>query len=299
MFNFLKDYRKESTKLNIVVAANWLIKIINEMLFRIISIFGVGIILSQAFHVWLPLKFVKELAEALINYSPIAMLFFLTFYFIKGIVRSESSTKDVFPRFFWRMVEYLIIGASLQYSPSFGAVSYCIFIWLIMGCIYFLTKNIRSQFFDYYLFKNVLDKDYLGVRKVTDSNVPEVNIFKDSEIENINDRLNVISSRSIKNRYRGVVECSFLIKEERTRIYSGYEFPSHKKFRRFEKDDLILKPVFYVYPFGKDRFDYRLSELLLSENQAFTTQGTGLLKASTQETKIESETKNYGNEKSK
>ena len=51
--------------------------------------------------------------------------------------------------------------------------------------------------------------------------------------------------------------------------------------------------------FGKDRFDYRLSELLLSENQAFTTQGTGLLKASTQETKIESETKNYGNEKSK
>ncbi|MGT2930206.1 hypothetical protein ACVR1G_08275 [Streptococcus dentasini] len=265
MFQLFKNYRKESTALTAVVFLNWVIGFVDKWLFRLVAIVFLGMLFSFWAHTWFPEKTLVTLVKMSMSITPVFLMLIIAFYLIESFLKEWFSITQVLSSTIYFMMKFVILMASLRLSPSEQLLVSMLEVWLIFGVIHLLIKFLSPKIFQAYLFKKVLNRSYLGIRKSTDSNIPETNIFKDAAIENIDDRLRTISKHAIKNDYQKFVECSFLLKKESTKIVGVYNILSHQKFRKFEKDNLILTPIFYVYPFEKDELNYKLLSLSLSE----------------------------------
>ncbi|MBY5050934.1 hypothetical protein K6W07_02915 [Streptococcus agalactiae] len=153
--------------------------------------------------------------------------------------------------------------------------------WLISLFFATLVTVIQPRLFKHYLFKKVIDKEYLGIRKFTDFLPPEINFYKDADEEDADKRMRLINQNVIKHPYQEVVELSFLNREVITAI--GYKaVPFEKETERtFIDDDTIYYPIFTVHPFasleGKSDFYHILMKLKLSRKAAFIKNGERLL----------------------
>ncbi|XZR23247.1 hypothetical protein ACQ0P5_03140, partial [Streptococcus canis] len=77
---------------------------------------------------------------------------------------------------------------------------------------------IQPRLFKHYLFKKVIDKEYLGIRKFTDELPPESNIYVDADEKDADKRMRLINQHVIKPPYQEVVELSYLNREVITAI---------------------------------------------------------------------------------
>lgn len=144
--------------------------------------------------------------------------------------------------------------------------------------IYQFMKWFQAKLFQRYLFKNVLNKEYLGLKKATDPFPPEINFYVDAGESDANQRMVMINKRAVKEAYQGIVELSFLNVERFTDVVyyyreslSGFESPLKKEFSDV---DTVSHLVFRVYPFGKELdFYFKLIRLDLSRRKAFTVEG--------------------------
>ena len=154
-------------------------------------------------------------------------------------------------------------------------------LWILMALfsagIYQFIKWFQAKLFQRYLFKNVLNKEYLGIKKATDSFPPEINFYVDEGESDANQRMVMINKRAVKEAYQGLVELSFLNVERFTGLshyreaWNGFEAPLKKKFSDVDK---VYHLVFSVYPFGKEvDFYFKLIRLDLSRRKAFTVKG--------------------------
>lgn len=171
------------------------------------------------------------------------------------------------------------VGQQIITNEYFGNL---LIAWLCSLVIAIATYNLQPRLFKRYLFKNVIDKDYLGIRKFTDPLPPERNFYSDSKEADVDKRMRMINQRVIKEPYQNVVELSFLNREMTTAIaYKAVPFPE-KMERNFIECDTIYYPVFRVYPFGKKvDFYHRLLQIKLSRNAAFTKSASiSILKSS-------------------
>ena len=138
-------------------------------------------------------------------------------------------------------------------------------------------KWFQTKLFQRYLFKNILNKEYLGIKKATDPFPPEINFYVDAGESDVNQRMVMINTRAVKETYQGIVELSFLNVERFTGIaysreaWNGFEAPLKK---RFSDVDEMYHLVFRVYPFGKRiNLSFKLIRLDLSRRKAFTVEG--------------------------
>lgn len=149
--------------------------------------------------------------------------------------------------------------------------------WLISLVLATLVAVIQPRLFKYYLFKNVINKEYLGIRKLTDDLPPKSNIYADADEKDADKRMRLINQNVIKPPYQGVVELSYLNREVITAIqYKSTPFRKEKE-RSFIDDDTIYYPIFTAHPFGDSErkldFCYRLIQFKLSQKDVFTTIG--------------------------
>ena len=138
-------------------------------------------------------------------------------------------------------------------------------------------KWFQTKLFQRYLFKNILNKEYLGIKKATDPFPPEINFYVDADESDVNQRMVTINQRVVKEAYQGIVELSFLNAERFTGLshyrvaWNGFEIPLKK---RFSDVDEMYHLVFRVYPFGKRiNLSFKLIRLDLSRRKAFTVEG--------------------------
>lgn len=138
-------------------------------------------------------------------------------------------------------------------------------------------KWFQTKLFQRYLFKNVLNKEYLGIKKATDPFPPEINFYVDADESDVEKRMVMINQRAVKEAYQEIVELSFLNFERFTGVayfresLSGFEAPLKKKFSDVDE---VSHLVFRVYPFGKELDLYfKLIRLDLSRRKAFTVKG--------------------------
>ena len=147
---------------------------------------------------------------------------------------------------------------------------------LISMGIYYIAKWLQPKIFQRYLFNHVLNKEYLGIRKVTEKLPPESNLFVDVNEKDPHQRMVTINKHAIKKKYQGVVELSFLNQEVLTGI-SYYQHAGNDIEKEFIEVDTIFHPVFHVRPFGdKDEWDFHLVHFDISRKDAFTVTGTSL-----------------------
>jgi hypothetical protein len=176
--------------------------------------------------------------------------------------------------FIRNIVLALIFTAALEKPIQENESSFWLLATIFSIGIYYFMNWFQAKLFQRYLFKNILNKDYLGIRKLKDKLPPKINIFTDADEGNANQRMITINQQAVKKDYQDIVELSFLNREKQTGIsyyrksWNGSEAPLEKKFVDIDE---FYHPVFSVFPFGKKHdFYFRLIQFDVSKRSAFS-----------------------------
>ena len=264
-----------------------LIKMVKEtdkLGYKLSAICGVNWLIRQAFK-WQYLFFVMvadavliKIISARLEISP-NYLGFLMVIFILAVPFSKLRFGD--ERFIFSFLESVVLGLIFSIAVDFPFQENESLFWLLATIfsigIYYFMKWFQAKLFQRYLFKNVLNKDYLGIRKLKDKLPPKINLFTDADEGDANQRMITINQRVVKKDYQDIVELSFLNREKRTGIsyyrkaWNGSEAPLEREFVDIEE---FYHPVFSVFPFGKKHdFYFSLIQFDVSKKSAFSMKG--------------------------
>ena len=264
-----------------------LIKMVKEtdkLGYKLSAICGVNWLIRQAFK-WQYLFFVMVAGAVLIKKISATLeispnyLGFLMVIFILAV--PFSKLRFGVERFIFSFFESVVLGLIFSIAVDFPFQENESLFWLLATIfsigIYYFMKWFQAKLFQRYLFKNILNKDYLGIRKLKDKLPPKTNLFTDADEADANQRMITINQRAVKKDYQDIVELSFLNREKRTGIsyyrksWNGSEAPLERKFVDIEE---WYYPVFSVFPFGKKHdFYFRLIQFDVSKKSAFSMKG--------------------------
>lgn len=264
-----KSINKNGLKLSLICGLNWLIKIV---------FIGQFYLFSAAFCGMLTYYMPQDIQFFTMRVLEWIIIFKLVIVVTRTVLSREikwirkSLLLGVMYLFFLAGNTYI-----KQHILTEMLVNRLLTFWLISLFLATLVVVIQPRLFKHYLFKKVIDKEYLGIRKFTDELPPESNIYVDADEKDADKRMRLINQNVIKPPYQGVVELSYLNREVITAIqYKSTPFRKEKE-RSFIDDDTIFYPIFMVHPFGgsegKLDFCYRLIQFKLSQKDAFTTIG--------------------------
>lgn len=270
-----KSLNKIGLKLSLICGLNWLVGFISKSQFYLFSVVFAGMLTyyipEEARQITLNILVLLVFANCVgsLVYSS----------FLQEFRRLKSALYSVALLFF--------LGAGIQYVSQHtlteSMVDRLLTFWSISLVIMLLTKFILPILFNHYLFKNVINKDYLGIRKTTDDFPPSSNIYVDADEEDANKRMTIINQNAIKLPYQECVELSYLNREIITAIHHEVTPFGEENKRTFVDYDTIYFPTFTVHPFGdyegKFDFHHRLIQFRLSRKSAFTKQAEGHLSA--------------------
>lgn len=269
-----KSLNKKGLKLSLFCALNWLIVFIAKAQFFIFLVMFLGTLTY-----YLP----QDYRIVTVNLVELFVMAKITIYFIQMVWSRESRRfKSVLNIFVLLM--FFLVGTkyAAQYTVTEELViNLCKF--MIMSAIFqTLVTFLQPRLFKRYIFKNIINKEYLGIRKLTDDLPPEINFYTDAAEADADKRMRQISQKAIKQPYQDIVELSFLNSEVITGIsYKAASFGKEAE-RTFINYDTIYYPDFTVHPFGilegKSGFYHDLIKLKLSRKAAFTMRGEGVLK---------------------
>lgn len=266
-FRILKESDKLGYKLSAICGLNWLIRWLFRLQFLVFEM------IVCAF-------FIKEISVILkIDLKALGIMMSIIIF-----ASSFSKARFGFGKFICSFLESYIMMATiltlLNNSLQINEFPFWFIIFFISFSIYRFMKYFQIELFKRYLFKNVLNKEYLGIKKVSDPFPPEINFYVDAGEIDANQRMVMINKRAVKEAYQGIVELSFLNVESFTGIsyyreeWNGLEAPLKKKFVDVDE---VSHLVFYVYPFGKELdFNFKLIRLDLSRRKAFTMKGVSV-----------------------
>lgn len=144
------------------------------------------------------------------------------------------------------------------------------FDWVFVSVlVFYVCRWLQPKIFEYFLFKYVIDKEYLGIRKTKDPLPPESNIFVDANEQNPENRMAKINQGVIKTSFQDVVEVNLLNREIQTEL-SYFKNSGTSLKGEFVDMDEIYYLVFTVYPFGrKYPYHFTLIKIRTSKKEAF------------------------------
>lgn len=264
LLRVLKESDKIGFKLTAICGLNWLIRWLFRLQFLVFEM------IVCAF-------FIKEIS-AILNIEPKDLgIMVISIIFANSFSKVRFGFGKFICSFFESFIMMMVITIVLNNSLQINEFPFWFIMFLISFGIYQFMKYFQMELFERYLFKKILNKEYLGIKKITDPLPSAINIYVDSEENDVNDRMTLVNQRSIKEAYQDIVELSFMNIERFTgQVYfrealNGFEAPLKKEFSDIdEKYHLVFK----VYPFGK-RMDlsFKLIQLDLSRRKAFTVKG--------------------------
>lgn len=264
LFRVLKESDKLGYKLSAICGVNWLFGQLFKWQLLVFEMIVCAVLIKE----------ISVILEKSSNYLVFLMsMFILSIPFLK----LRFGVERFIYLFFESIVLIMIFFTAVEFIVQENESSFWFIMFLISFGIYQFMKWFQANLFQRYLFKNVLNKEYLGIKKITDPLPSAINIYVDSEENDVNDRMSLVNQRSIKEAYQDIVELSFMNIERFTgQVYfrealSGFEASLKKEFSDIDEKYYL---VFKVYPFGK-RMDlsFKLIQLDLSRRKAFTVKG--------------------------
>lgn len=264
LFRVLKESDKLGYKLSAICGVNWLFGQLFKWQLLVFEMIVCAVLIKE----------ISVILEKSSNYLVFLMsMFILSIPFLK----LRFGVERFIYLFFESIVLIMIFFTAVEFIVQENESSFWFIMFLISFGIYQFMKWFQANLFQRYLFKNVLNKEYLGIKKIMDPLPSAINIYVDSEENDVNDRMSLVNQRSIKEAYQDIVELSFMNIERFTgQVYfrealSGFEASLKKEFSDIDEKYYL---VFKVYPFGK-RMDlsFKLIQLDLSRRKAFTVKG--------------------------
>lgn len=265
-FKTLKRTKKER-QLILLSIANWLLEIVNKWQFSLLSALILGIATQALTQDMASVQFfmlVLIMAHAFSRFSfDISNYLRALFQLVKGTI--------------WYVVFMLgyseISNAQVANTLLKG--------WVISASFYLIIRYVYPKLFRHYLFKKVLNKPYLGIRKEIDPLPPKDNFFEDIKLENVADRMQFINQKAIQTDYQNVIELSFINSAKKTGLHYFTDVHTQETHREFADVDSNHLLVFKLYPFGfatpnASYFHWTLLKLELSQQEAFTRKVEGI-----------------------
>ena len=264
LFRILRESDKLGYKLSAICGVNWLLGQLFKWQSLVFEMIACAILIKK----------ISAILEISSNYLGFLMVIFI-------LAVSFSKLRFGVERFIYSFSEGIVLVLIFSIVVDFPFQENEFLLWILMALIsigiYRFMKWFQANLFQRYLFKNVLNKEYLGIKKMTDPFTPEINFYVDAGESDANQRMVMINKRAVKEAYQGIVELSFLNVERFTGIayskeaWNGFEAPLKK---RFSDVDEMYHLVFRVYPFGKRKdLSFKLIRLDLSRRKAFTVEG--------------------------
>ena len=264
LFRVFKESDKLGYQLSAICGLNWLIRWLFKLLILVFEMIVCTFL-------------IKEISVITNIDSKIFETIIFTIIFVSSFSKVRFGAVELICSIFESFIMIMTISVVLNSSLQKSEFPFWFIMFLVSFGIYQFMKYFQVELFERYLFKKVLNKEYLGIKKITDPLPSAINIYVDSEENDVNDRMSLVNQRSIKEAYQDIVELSFMNIERFTgQVYfreewNGFEAPLKKEFSDIdEKYHLVFK----VYPFGK-RMDlsFKLIQLDLSRRKAFTVEG--------------------------
>ena len=268
LIKMVKETDKLGYKLSAICGVNWLIRQAFKWQFLVFEMIACAVLIKE----------ISAILEISSNYLVSLMsLFILASPFLKlrfGVER--------FIFYFMRNFVLLwIFSKALDFPFQENESELWILIFLFSIGIYQFMKWFQAKLFLRYLFKNVLNKDYLGIRKLRDELPPKINLLTDADEGDANQRMMTINQRAVKKDYQDIVELSFLNYKRFTGLshyrvtWKGFEAPFKSPLKKgFSDVNEMYHLVFSVYPFGKKHdFYFELIQFNVSKKSAFSMKG--------------------------
>ena len=263
-FRILKESDKLGYKLSAICGINWLVGQLFKWQSLVFEMIACAVLIKKI--------------SAILEISPNYLGFLMIIYILSV---SFSKLRFGVERFIYSFFGSFVLVSIFLIAVDFPFQENEFSLWILVGLISIgicqFMKWFQTKLFQRYLFKNVLNKEYLGIKKATDPFPPEINFYVDADESDVNQRMVTINQRVVKEAYQGIVELSFLNVERFTGVVyyrealSGFKAPLKKKFSDLDK---VYHLVFRVYPFGKELdFYFKLIRLDLSRRKAFTVKG--------------------------
>lgn len=259
MLQSLKRTKKER-QLIILSVINWLLERFNNWQFEIMTAVFFGI-----------------LTQGVTSKNEVKT--FLTIFMMWYICSKLSlDITKVYSEVIWRCVKAVIWYTAFMIGYAIFSTqlsNQLVLAWLISLVVYVTIHYIYPKLFRYYLFKKVLNKSYLGIRKEGDPLPPEDNFYQDVKLVNAMERMQLINQKAIQTAYQNVIELSFINSVKQTGLHYFTDVHTHEAHREFCDHDAEFLLVFCVYPFGfttpnASYCHLTLVKLNLSEEKAFT-----------------------------
>lgn len=258
-----KSLNKNGIELSLICGLNWLIGFVAKSQFYLFSAGFLGLLTY-----YLPQDY-RVVAIGLIGYFLMAKVIFDFGYsmWLQDFRRLKLSLKEIIFLFvFLAEADY-----ALEHTISEQMVNNLCKFWIMSAVFVGLVNILLPRLFRYYVLKNIIDKKYLGIRKLTDDLPPEINFYNDVDEADADKRMQQINKNVIKQPYQDIVELSFLNRKVTTGIHYKTDFITKEVERIFEDVDTIYYPVFRVYPFGiEEDFGHTLIQFELSQKAAFS-----------------------------
>lgn len=268
LIKMVKETDKLGYKLSAICGVNWLIRQAFKWQYLVFEMIACAVLIKE----------ISAILEISSNYLVSLMsLFILASPFLKlrfGVER--------FIFYFMRNFVLLwIFSKALDFPFQENESELWILMFLFSIGIYQFMKWFQAKLFQRYLFKNVLNNDYLGIRKLRDELPPKINLFTDADEGDANQRMITINQRAVKKDYQDIVELSFLNYKRFTGLshyrvtWKGFEAPFKSPLKKgFSDVDEMYHLVFSVYPFGKKHnFYFELIQFNVSKKSAFSMKG--------------------------
>lgn len=264
LFRILRESDKLGYKLSAICGVNWLLGQLFKWQSLVFEMIACAILIKK----------ISAILEISSNYLGFLMVIFI-------LAVSFSKLRFGVERFIYSFSEGIVLVLIFSIVVDFPFQENESSLWILMALISIgicqFMKWFQEKLFQRYLFKNILNKAYLGIRKLKDELPPKINLFTEAGESDANQRMVMINKHAIKETYQGIVELSFLNVERFTGIaycreaWNGVEAPLKK---RFSDVDEMYHLVFRVYPFGKRiNLYFKLIRLDLSRRKAFTVEG--------------------------
>ena len=268
LIKMVKGTDKLGYKLSAICGINWLV----GQMFKWQSLVFEVIVCAVL------VKIISEALEISSNYLGFLMIIFI-------LAVPFSKLRFGVERFIFSFFESIVLGLIFSIAVVFPFQENESSFWLLATIfsigIYYFMKWFQAKLFQRYLFKNILNEDYLGIRKLKDKLPPKINIFMDADEGDANQRMITINQRAVKKDYQDIVELSFLNYKRFTGLSyyrvscKGFEAPFKSPLKKgFSDVDEMYHLVFSVYPFGKKHdFYFELIQFNVSKKSAFSMKG--------------------------
>ena len=268
LIKMVKETDKLGYKLSAICGVNWLIRQAFKWQFLVFEMIACAVLIKEISAILeISSDYLVSLMGLFILASPFLKLRFgverFIFYFMRNFV------------LLW------IFSKALDFPFQENESELWILMFLFSIGIYQFMKWFQAKLFQRYLFKNILNKDYLGIRKLKDKLPPKSNLFTDADEGDANQRMITINQRAVKKDYQDIVELSFVNYKRFTGLshyrvtWKGFEAPFKSPLKKgFSDVDEMYHLVFSVYPFGKKHdFYFELIQFNVSKKSAFSMKG--------------------------